>query len=439
MMKAKLQKIRRKGTGKRFPVLTTKNSRRLPAFVLLLLFLLLTGLSALTVLAEVEEGITDAPRPDDAWPSLDFISASAYLVVDADSGDKILEHNSDGIAYPASMTKILTALTVIESPDFDPLRPVYFSEQACAMPAPESATAGFQPGEESTTIAVLYAMMLRSANEAANALAETYGGTIDHFVDQMNAKAEEIGCVNTHFVDPCGFGLSDHYTTAEDMVLITQRALKHRLFQKLVTTKEYSIPPTNRHPMSGWSNLLSGNYLMLFQDAGYQSPYLQSIDGVKTGMTDIAGECLTAAATTTDGRHLISVIFNAVYTGEYPNSYIGPAIMSRQLLEEAAIRLGAPYVEDKRASDSLTYGWPTVKDQALQETTAETQAVVSYTVLAVTPETEAQDPGKISVRRWQIGSLIILSSLLLLGVLLLGYALIMQKKRLQARYRDWRD
>lgn len=431
-------KLKNRMAGKIFPAFFPVSADSWMTCLLIALFMF--GMFSLPVMAVSEAGIEDAPRPDDAWPALEFISGSAYLVVDADSGDKILEHNADGIVYPASMTKILTALTVIESDDFDPLRPVRFSETACAMPAPESATAGFLPGEESTTIAVLYAMMMRSANEAANALAETYGGgSIEDFMDRMNAKAEEIGCKDTHFVDPCGFGGADHYTTAEDMVLITKSALKHRLFQKLVTTKEYSIPPTNKHPISGWSNLTSGNYLMLFQDAGYQSPYISSIDGVKTGMTDIAGECLTAAATTTNGRHLISVIFNAVYTGEYTNSYIGPAIMSRQLLEEAAIRVGATYEEDPAAKDPLTYGWPTLKDPALQETEAETQALVSYTVLAVEAETTAEDPGSVSVRRWQIGSLIVLSSILLLITLLLFYALITQKKRLQARCRDWRE
>lgn len=437
-LKRFLQQIQ---AGKIFPAFFPREGRAVAALFLGALFLLLPLLPAPAALAETvseTRNIEDAPRSDEAWPSLDYISASAYLVVDAESGESILEHNPDGIVYPASMTKILTALTVIESPDFDPLRPVRFSDLACMMPAAESATAGFLPGEECPTIAVLYAMMLRSANEAANALAETYGGTIDDFVGQMNRKAAEMGCENTHFVDPCGFGGADHYTTARDLVLITRTALQNRLFQKLVTTRHYSIPPTNLHPASGWSNLLSGNYLLLFQDAGYQSPYLRSIDGVKTGMTDIAGECLTAAATTTNDRHLISVMFNAVYTGEYTNSYIGPAIMSRQLLQEAAIRTGAPYQEDKAAGDPLTYGWPTLEDKAAAPE-AESQALVSYTVVAVAAETEAEVPGQIRMQSWQVLLLIVFGTVFLLISLLLFYALSTERKRFRARCRDWRE
>lgn len=354
----------------------------------------------------------------------------------------MLELNPDDEAYPASMTKIMTALVVLEHPEYDPLRLIHFSDVACAMPAAESATAGFLPGEQCTTIACLYAMMTRSANEVANALAENYGGTIEGFVALMNQKAEELGCEHTNFVDPCGFGYVDHHTTARDLVKIITQAMKHRVFQKLVTTKIYSVPPTNLHPISGWSNLFNSNYLMTFQDAGYRSPWLASIDGVKTGTTDLAGQCLASAATTTNGKHLISVIFDAVYTGAYENSYVGPSIMSRTLLTEGAKLVNAPPISDPKALDVQAYGWPTLPEKVPEPTKIKVSDQPSETQPLLLPTYEGGGEikasvaeGEIAVRKWQLILLILAVSLLLL----LTCLLISRQKSLKRKIRYYRS
>lgn len=330
----------------------------------------------------INDLVASVPRPADSWPGLEQISASAYLVMDADKDEIILAQNETQEAYPASMTKIMTALVVLEHPDYTPERPVYFSEIACAMPAPEASTAGFVPEEIAPTISCLYAMMTRSANEVANALAENYGGTIEGFVDLMNQKAKDLGCEHTNFVDPCGFGYVDHHTTAMDMYKITKQAMKHSLFQDLVKTKVYSLPATNFHSSSGWSNILNNNYLVAFSEAGMQSPWLKSIDGVKNGLTDIAGDCLTAAATTYDGRHLISIIFNAAYVGPNTNAFIGSSIMSRTLLEEAAIRLGSPRKEELgEAAQEKFDAWPTMASlKKVEEQVTESKPLPSFTL-----------------------------------------------------------
>lgn len=377
----------------------------------------------------VLQGAVAAQGP---WPLLEDVRASAYIVVDADTGEQILGQNVEGEVYPASMTKILTALVVLSSEDYDPLKPVRFSEIACQMPAAESATAGFVPGEEASTLVCLYAMMTRSANEVANALAETYGGSIEGFVALMNEKAKELGCTGSHFVDPCGFGYVDHHTTAQDMVKITKAAMAYPLFQDLVTTKHYSLPATNKHPMAAWGHLFNSNYLMLFYDAGYQSPYLLSIDGVKTGNTDLAGDCLTAAATTHDGRHLISVIFKAGYAGAYPNSFVGPALLSRTLLEEAAKMVGSPAVEGELAAEKNP--WATIPGVTEERVTEQTEEPTALFTRTAAPSTAPLPSEKTEIKKSHLATLIVGLGLALLFLMLAAYALFFDERRKLRQY-----
>lgn len=385
--------------------------------------------------ADLEKALADVPRPENSWPSLADIGASSYLVADADTGEILYSLNPEQEAYPASMTKILTCLTVLEHPDFDPLKPVYFSERACQMPAAESSTAGFLPGEIAPTISCLYAMMMRSANEVANALAETYGGSIEGFMDLANAKAAELGCEHTHFVDPCGFGAYEHYTTATDLLKIIRHAMQNRVFQEIVKCKTYSLPPTNLHPAPGWSYIINGNYLVTFGDSGLQSPYILSFNGVKPGMTDIAGSCLASSAIASNGSHLVAIMFNAYYLGAVENSFIGPVIMSRVLLEEGAKKLGAPRIEDVREKDKLTYGWPTFPDPQKEAPVTTEPAITTEPSASLAPPppivipAEESDPANISVRRWVMIVLIVLFSLLLLYFMLSLYFSISRRRR----------
>ena len=263
-------------------------------------------------------------------------------------------------------------------------------------------------------------------------------------------KAQELGCENTYFLDPCGFGYVDHHTTCEDMVKIIRRAMGHPLFQSLVGTKLYSLPPTNFHPMSGWSNIVNGNYLVTYGDGGWGSPWLASIDGIKAGMTDIAGDCLATAATTYDGRHLIAVLFDAAYTGEYPNSYVGSAIMSHTLLEEGAKAMGAPRKDEAAEYEPGTYPWPTMADPLLgakaaaaaQETLpGPSEPLPSFTVVA--PELQQADQQTVAADEIVVGRLplflIFLGfSLFLTLTLILAYQLHHKKKqdRIRRRYEE---
>ncbi|MGI6580344.1 MAG: D-alanyl-D-alanine carboxypeptidase family protein [Saccharofermentanales bacterium] len=286
-------------------------------------------------------GIPTGGRENHTYPTLDQVAASNYIVADMETEEVLLGHRVDDVAYPASMTKIMTALTVIESPDFDLNKPVVFSDYSVALPSPVSARAGFVAGEETTTENALYLMMVQSANECARALAETYGGTEENFANMMNELAADIGCENTHLVDAAGFGLEDHHFTPRDLVKIIKRAMSHDIFRKLVTTRAYASEPTSYHPYTAWTMVINSNYLMLHGDLNLSSAYLHTFDGVKTGNTDIAGNCLSATVHTYDGRHLCGIIFNGSLADQ-PGEFFSVSVLLRTLLEEGAKKAECP-------------------------------------------------------------------------------------------------
>lgn len=291
--------------------------------------------------------ISKDSKPDrtEKFPSFDQITGAQYLVVDLDSEEIILEKNIDDIAYPASMTKILTALTILEAEDFDLDKRVVFSEYAVSLPSPLSVNGGFVSGEETTTENAMYLMMVASANDCARALAETYAGSETNFAKMMNEKARQLGCENTNMVDAAGFGLEDHYVTPRDLFKIIKRAMTHDFFRELVRTEHYLSQATSIHNYSGWSSFTNSNKLLLQGKTNLHSQYLHSYDGVKTGTTDIAGYCLSATVYTYDGRHLCGIIFDGSLT-DSNNQYVDVSILLRGLLEEAAMVLSCPTEED---------------------------------------------------------------------------------------------
>ena len=146
-------------------------------------------------------------------------------------------------------------------------------------------------GEELTVEELLYCIMLSSANEGCNILAEGVAGSIDAFVAQMNSRAAALGCEDTHFVNTNGLPDDDHYTTAWDLYLITREARKHPDFMPIVGTAFHEVPATN---LSEPRNLRSTNYLI---SSWYTRGYLyKGAEGIKTGSTSAAGYCLVASA-----------------------------------------------------------------------------------------------------------------------------------------------
>ena len=229
------------------------------------------------------------------------IEASSVLLVDPESGVTLYENNADGTAYPASLTKIMTALVVLENADLS--TQVTVTKADLEPVTPESSVAGFKEGEELTIEQLLYGLLLPSGNDASYILARAVGGTVDNFVAMMNEKAAEIGCTGTHFSNPCGLHADDHYTTARDLYLMETAAMANETFAQIVSTPSYDMPETNKQDARELENT---NQLLDPSSSVYYEP----CTGIKTGNTDEAGRCLAGSAEQDDVT-LYSVVLGA--------------------------------------------------------------------------------------------------------------------------------
>lgn len=235
------------------------------------------------------------------WPSGPQVEAEAASVMDVDTGTFLYSKNMEAKMYPASITKIMTMLVALENLDESKLdKKIKASAEALAPIGPDSSQIYLSPGEKITLRSALYAIMLASANDAANVVAETIGGSVENFVQMMNDKAKSIGCVNTHFANPHGLHDDNHYTCAHDMALITQAAYHYPLFRKIAKTVTYKIPKTKFMKEDRW---LLNHQKMLYEDDEFT--YEDCVGG-KTGFTDEAWNTLVSIAKR-DGMTLVSV------------------------------------------------------------------------------------------------------------------------------------
>ena len=224
------------------------------------------------------------------------IHARCALLCDLESGQTYYARNADQKAYPASLTKIMTVLLALEALDRGE---VQLTDQVTAGADArqgldeESSTAGIQPGETMTFEQYLYCAMISSANEACNVIGAHLAGSIDAFVQRMNDRAAELGCTGTHFMNPHGMPDDNHYTTAADLRLITEEALKYPLFETISNTLSYSIPATN---MSDARVLQNTNGLINPNAVMYPNYLYEPAAGIKTGHTNAAGYCLISTA-----------------------------------------------------------------------------------------------------------------------------------------------
>ena len=248
-----------------------------------LLFTLLVSLTATSFAAAEEPVLPEDPD----------IQAKAALLADANTGSIVYAKNEHQELYPASLTKIMTALLVMEAVDSGRLS---LDQEITASSTIESldtagSTAGIKTGEITTVEQLLYCMLVVYANEACVILAEAVAGSVDAFVEQMNAKAQALGCENTHFVNPNGLHDSQHYTSAWDLYLITREALTHPDFVRISDTGDITLPATNLHEAR---SLHSTNYLIsVWRSRGYVN---KDAHGIKTGSTSEAGHCLVSSA-----------------------------------------------------------------------------------------------------------------------------------------------
>lgn len=273
--------------------------------MLLACMLLLTYCLPVHATEVTTEATTEHPEtteyPDDPTREPDLV-ANAAIVMDAASGQVLYEKNSQEKKYPASITKILTVLIALEhNVDFNAT--VTMSENAIWGVERDSTLIGLDVGEQVTVKDLVYATMVKSANECAYALAEYVAGDIESFAKLMNERAAEIGCKNTHFITPNGLHDEDHYTTAYDMALITKEALKNETFREIAGTLNYTVPATN---LTDETRPLWNGNKMINPAEPY---YYEYCEGGKTGYTMKANNTLMTFAKK-DGLELICVIMD---------------------------------------------------------------------------------------------------------------------------------
>lgn len=270
--------------------------------LLLVIFCLLFG--TVPVLAEEEENQEEETEfiPEEyydpidtneipGWPKGEAVYAASAYVMDMDTGAVLYSKNAETKQYPASITKIMTCLVAVEQGNLDDT--ITFSEIVYDLEE-GSSHAGIQPGEKMTMIQALEALMLESANDAANGIAEYLGGSLSGFADLMNEKARSLGCVNTHFTNPHGLHNEEHYTCARDMALIGRAAYENPAVREFMCTLEASCPPTNETDATRY---FLNHHKMMQKDSEY---YRDWCLGGKTGYTSDAWNTLVTFGSKND-------------------------------------------------------------------------------------------------------------------------------------------
>ena len=237
------------------------------------------------------------------------LNCTHAVLLDANYNEVLYEKGAYEKAYPASITKVMTALLTVEAVDNGQL-----SLDDWITVGPEvnhevgsgSSTQNIKEGEVMRLEDVLYCALTASANEACNVLAQAVAGSVADFVDLMNQRAAELGMTGTHFANTHGYHNEDHYTTAYDIAIMCAEAMKHPAFRTIVSSVGHTVPATNLHEARELheTNALVSN----FRYIGYLYQYAT---GIKTGSTPEAGLCLASSASR-DGRDLIAVVLGCV-------------------------------------------------------------------------------------------------------------------------------
>ncbi|HEY8421154.1 MAG TPA: D-alanyl-D-alanine carboxypeptidase family protein [Thermoclostridium sp.] len=233
------------------------------------------------------------------------LTAKAAILVEMETGQVLYEKNPDIRWSPASTTKIMTALIALENGDLN--TKMRASANAINSIPLDYGIAGIKVGEELTLNDLLHFVLIISANEASNVIAENLSptGRIDGFVEMMNKEAERLGLKNTHFTNSYGLDEDDHYSSARDLATMAREAMKYPVFREIVAKKVVPLPDTNLRTSNQWENwhIESTNKLL-----NSTSQYYDRVTGIKTGYTGKAGRCLVFSAINREGLELVGVI-----------------------------------------------------------------------------------------------------------------------------------
>ena len=230
------------------------------------------------------------------------VAAKGAILYELNTDTVLLEQDADARLYPASTTKLMTALVAME-----------YGNPEDIMPVPAEAVDGLfelgsasylLAGEEISFMDLMEYMLIASGNDAANAMAIHISGSISAFADLMNNRAQELGCTNTHFVNPHGLHDEEHYTSARDLLRIAKAAMENPTIAEIVAKDEVVLPITNKHPQT--TTKYTTNYLISRKST--REYYYEGAIGIKTGTTTPAGLCLVAACVKGDYTYYTVVL-----------------------------------------------------------------------------------------------------------------------------------
>lgn len=254
---------------------------------------------------EKDEKESNPDRKGNGKPILG--EGEAGVLVDAVSGRVLYEKDGTKRMYPASTTKIMTALLAIEAVERGELSmdtQIEITAEMLSGLDPDGTNIALVEGEIMSLERLLQGLMIPSGNDAACAIATYIGQSIASFVDMMNERARELGATETHFMNPHGLHDDEHYTTAEDMAMIAHAAMKYEKFCNIVDIVHIKIPSTNKTETERY--YINTNGLLSYMR--YTDYFFKGSTGIKTGYTSKAGNCLVSSATR-DGVELIGVVF----------------------------------------------------------------------------------------------------------------------------------
>lgn len=278
---------------------------------------------------------------EEKWPEMPQVEAPSICVMEITTGTILYERDMDEHNYPASITKIMTALLALENCSMDEI--VTFSAEAVYGNEGDTSHISRDIGEEMTMEECLYGMMLESANECAWAIGEHVGGTMKNFTKMMNERAQELGCTNTHFNNPNGLPDEEHWTSAHDMALISAEAYKNETFRVLTGAESYTIPPTNKHVDA---TPLHNHHLMVYPFHGNYEYLYEYATGGKTGYTNAAGSTLVSFAQKGD-LPLVCVVMRE----KSPDHYTDTRKMFDYCFENFKLLRVADYEKDSSADE----------------------------------------------------------------------------------------
>ncbi len=263
--------------------------------------------------------ISVAVLPTSAYTPTNFVvEAEGAMLVNMDTGDILYQKNIDKKLYPASLTKLMTALVLYENTEDIDAETVTVSEYAIkSLQGTDSSTGGLKVGEILTVRQMLYVLLMSSANEGANAIAEHVSGSIEDFCDKMNAKAKELGMTGTHYANAHGLHDLEHYTTVSDMYRLTTAVLAVDDLKEVVYTTQYKLEATNMNPSRTVTTtnfmLLNNGQKCTAEKYSGQAYYYKYAKGVKTGYTDAAGRCLVSTASKGGYNYMCILMNSPVY------------------------------------------------------------------------------------------------------------------------------